>query len=148
MRDEDEKRRFMEQQLRDTERSQFKRLQAAGGLQPAVPPPDPGAQQKDRPPARWAFAGCAALRCCLPPLAEAWPGLQQATRGSGDLDCGEGWASSRHSPKDTPAIGCTPSAACKEGPPGQPSASGSAGKAATAGCACAGGISGPGRAAR
>ena len=54
MRDEDEKRRFMEQQLRDTERSQFKRLQSAGGLQPADAPPAPVPRQKDRPPTRQA----------------------------------------------------------------------------------------------
>lgn len=52
MRDEEEKRRFMEQQLRDTERSQFKRLQSAGGLLQPDPPPAPTARPKDKPPSR------------------------------------------------------------------------------------------------
>ena len=47
MRDEDEKRRFMEQQLRDSERSQFRKLQAAESLPSREAPSDLLPRPKD-----------------------------------------------------------------------------------------------------
>lgn len=69
MRDEEEKRRFMEQQLRDGERSQFRKLQAAESLPARESLPEPAPRLKDRPPSRYctpllpAYIPAYILRC-------------------------------------------------------------------------------------
>ena len=72
LRDEEEKRRFKEEELRDSERAQFLRMQASSGAGPG-PGSDPTLGSKPAPtraaqrerPARWGVAVPRAA-CCMP----------------------------------------------------------------------------------